>query len=235
MLGFADAQPNLQTSDSKLKMAKTQQQAYDEFMKGIWRENPVFVQVLGMCPMLAVTNSAINGLAMGLATFFVLLCSSIFVSTLKSYIPKQVRISCYIIIIATFVTVIDYTLLALVPKIHKELGAFIPLIVVNCLILGRQEAFASKNTVRMAIVDALGMAGGFLFALLALGGVREILGEGKLFGVDLFGPDFEPWVIMILPPGGFVTLGLLLLFFNWLEEKKKNLDESLAATERSSL
>ncbi len=216
-------------------MAKSQQQAYDEFMKGLWRENPVFVQVLGMCPMLAVTNSAINGLAMGLATFFVLVCSSLLVSMMKGIIPKQVRISCFIIIIATFVTVIDYTLLALVPKIHKELGAFIPLIVANCLILGRQEAFASKNTIKMAMADALGMAGGFLFALVALGGVREILGEGKLFGVDLFGPDFEPWVIMILPPGGFITLGLLLLFFNWLEEKKKSLDEAVAAAERSGL
>jgi electron transport complex protein RnfE len=207
---------------------------YQEFIKGLWRDNPVFVQVLGMCPMLAVTNSAINGVAMGGATFFVLVASSFLVASLKQWIPKQVRISTYIIIIATFVTVTDFTLAALVPAIHKELGAFIPLIVANCMILGRQEAFASKNTVRLAVVDALGMASGFLFALVALGSVREVLGEGRLFGVDLFGPQFEPWVIMILPPGGFLTLGLLLLFFSWLEERKRQLANRLAETELAS-
>jgi electron transport complex protein RnfE len=208
-----------------------QADAYQEFIKGLWRDNPVFVQVLGMCPMLAVTNSAINALAMGGATFFVLVASSILVSSLKQWIPKQVRISTYIIIIATFVTVTDFTLEALVPEIHKELGAFIPLIVANCMILGRQEAFASRNSVRLAVVDALGMASGFLFALFALGSVREILGEGRFFGVNLFGPDFEPWVIMILPPGGFLTLGLLLLFFSWVRERKEKLAEQLAETE----
>jgi len=208
-------------------MPKTKQDAYQEFIKGLWRDNPVFVQVLGMCPMLAVTNSAENALAMGGATFFVLVASSFFVSSLARWIPKQVRISTYIIIIATFVTVTDFTLEALVPRLHKELGAFIPLIVANCMILGRQEAFASRNSVRLAVVDALGMASGFLFALLALGSVREILGEGRLFGADLFGADFEPWVIMILPPGGFLTLGLLLLFFNWLSERRERLLERL--------
>lgn len=206
----------------------------EELIKGIWRDNPVFVQVLGMCPMLAVTNSAINALAMGLATFFVLVGSSFLVSAFKHLIPKQVRISCYIIIIATFVTVADYTLLALVPKIHKELGAFIPLIVANCMILGRQEAFAAKNSVRLAVLDAIGMAGGFLFALFTLGSVREILGDGRFFGLDLFGPNFEPWVIMILPPGGFLTLGIILLFFNWVKVKKDQLMEQLAAAERSN-
>jgi Na+-translocating ferredoxin:NAD+ oxidoreductase subunit E len=195
--------------------------SYQEMMKGIWRDNPVFVQVLGMCPMLAVTNSAVNALAMGLATLFVLVGSSFLVSIMRLWIPKQVRISSYIIIIATFVTIIDYSLLAVFPKIHKELGAFIPLITANCLILGRQEAFASRTTVRFAVMDALGMSGGFLFALMALGSVREILGEGALFGVSLFGPNFEPWVIMILPPGGFLTLGLILLFFNWVTEKRR--------------
>ena len=212
---------------------KKQEDVYQEFIKGLWRDNPVFVQVLGMCPMLAVTNSAINALAMGGATFFVLVASSFLVSSLKSWIPKQVRISTYIIIIATFVTVTDFTLEALVPEIHKELGAFIPLIVANCMILGRQEAFASRNTVKMAVIDALGMASGFLFALFALGAVREILGEGALFGVKLFGTDFEPWVIMILPPGGFLTLGLLLLFFNWVKERKDRLAEQLAEGELS--
>ncbi|MGB5639806.1 MAG: electron transport complex subunit E [Sedimenticolaceae bacterium] len=210
---------------------KKQEDVYQEFIKGLWRDNPVFVQVLGMCPMLAVTNSAVNALAMGGATFFVLVASSFLVSSLKSWIPRQVRISTYIIIIATFVTVTDFTLEALVPAIHKELGAFIPLIVANCMILGRQEAFASRNTVRLAVIDALGMASGFLLALFALGSVREILGEGALFGVPLFGPDFEPWVIMILPPGGFITLGLLLLFFNWVKERKDRLAEQLAQGE----
>ncbi|MBZ0171032.1 MAG: electron transport complex subunit RsxE, partial [Phycisphaerales bacterium] len=182
-------------------------------------------QVLGMCPMLAVTNSAVNGLAMGLATTFVLVGSSLLVSALRAYIPKQVRISADIIIIATFVTVADFLLKAAVPDIHKELGAFIALIVVNCLILGRQEAFASKNPIKYALVDAAGMALGFTIALVMLGGVREILGSGSLFGVGLFGPSFEPWVIMILPPGGFLMLGLLLLVFAVVKEKREKLGE----------
>jgi electron transport complex protein RnfE len=202
--------------------------AYQEFIKGLWRDNPVFVQVLGMCPMLAVTNSAVNALAMGGATFFVLVASSFLVSSLKQWIPKQVRISTYVIIIATFVTAADYSLEALLPEVHKQLGAFIPLIVVNCMILGRQEAFASRNSVPLAVLDAIGMASGFLFALFALGSVREILGDGSFFGIDLFGPDFEPWVIMVLPPGGFLTLGLLLLFFSWVKERKEQLAERLA-------
>ncbi len=208
--------------------------AYDEMIKGLWRDNPVFVQVLGMCPMLAVTNSAVNAVVMGLATFFVLVGSSFLVSSLKQWIPKQVRISVYVIIIATFVTVADYTLLALLPKVHKELGAFLPLIVANCMILGRQEAFASKHTVKFAVMDAIGMASGFMLALFALGSVREILGEGKLFGVSLFGDHFEPWVIMILPPGGFITLGLLLLLFNWVGERKKAFIAQVAAAERGN-
>ncbi len=208
-------------------MPQKKEDVYQEFIKGLWRDNPVFVQVLGMCPMLAVTNSAVNALAMGGATFFVLVVSSFLVSSLKDWIPKQVRISTYIIIIATFVTVTDFTLEALVPTIHKELGAFIPLIVANCMILGRQEAFASRNSVRLAVVDAVGMASGFLFALFSLGAVREILGEGALLGVKLFSENFEPWVIMILPPGGFLTLGLLLLFFNWMKERKDLLIQQL--------
>jgi electron transport complex protein RnfE len=216
-------------------MTKRISESYQEFTKGIWRDNPVFVQVLGMCPMLAVTNSAINALSMGLATFFVLVGSSFLVSSFKQWIPKQARISTFIIIIATFVTVADYTLLALVPKVHKELGAFIPLIVANCMILGRQEAFASKQTVRLAVMDAMGMAGGFVIALFALGAIREILGNGALFGVDLFGSNFEPWVIMILPPGGFLTLGLILLFFNWFTLKKNQFIEQVAEAERSGI
>ncbi len=193
----------------------------EEFLKGLWKENPVFVAVLGMCPALAVTNTAINSLAMGLATTFVLVSSSFLVSMLKSVIPKQVRITTYIIIIATFVTVVDFLLAAYTPTVHKELGAFIALIVVNCLILGRQEAFASKNTVGLSILDALGMSAGFTFAMLCIGIPREILGSGSLFDISLFGAGFEPWVVMILPPGGFFMLGFLLLGFNWNARRKK--------------
>jgi electron transport complex protein RnfE len=156
---------------------------------------------------------------MGLATAFVLIGSSLFVSTLRKLIPKPVRISTYIVIIATFVTVADFALKATVPAIHKELGAFIALIVVNCLILGRQEAFASRQPVHLALADATGMAAGFAFALLCLGSAREILGSGTFFGVPLFGPDFEPWIVMILPPGGFLMLGVILLVFNALAER----------------
>jgi electron transport complex protein RnfE len=192
-----------------------------EFIKGLWKENPIFVAVLGMCPSLAVTNSAINGLAMGLATTFVLIGSCVLVSMLRNAIPKQVRITTYIVIIATFVTVIDFTLEAFFPAIHKALGAFIGLIVVNCIILARQESFASKNNVVRSFLDAAGMGVGFTFALLCLGAIREVLGNGSLFGLSLFGKDFEPWIVMILPPGGFLVLGFLLLFFNWVSEQRK--------------
>jgi electron transport complex protein RnfE len=192
---------------------------YQEFVKGIWKENPVFVMVLGMCPMLAVTNTAMNAVAMAAATTFVLIGSSFLVSLLRKLIPKQVRISTYIIIIATFVTVADFTLEAVVPDIHRELGAFISLIVVNCLILGRQEAFASRHRTLVALADAAGMSIGFAFALLCLGATREIIGFGSLFGHSLFGDNYEPWVIMVLPPGGFFMLGFILLFFNWLQQR----------------
>jgi Na+-translocating ferredoxin:NAD+ oxidoreductase subunit E len=196
-------------------------QTAEEFLKGLWKENPVFVAVLGMCPALAVTNTAVNSLAMGLATTFVLSFSSLLVASFRKLIPKQVRITAFIFIIATFVTVVDFLLAAWVPDIHKELGAFIALIVVNCLILGRQEAFASKHPVRLALADALGMSLGFSFALLCIGIIREVLGSGSLFGFSLFGPGFEPWVIMVLPPGGFFALGFLLLFFNWLKRRRE--------------
>ncbi len=195
-------------------MGKDQHTDWDVLIKGLWRENPVFVAVLGMCPTLAVTNTAINSLAMAAATFFVLFFSSLLVSLLRKVIAKQVRITTYIVIIATFVSLVDMLLAALVPDIHKELGAFIALIVVNCLILGRQEAFAAKNKVGAALMDAIGMGLGFAIALLMIGVVREILGNGSLFDIPIFGTSFEPWIIMILPPGGFFTLGFLLLLFN---------------------
>ncbi|MBK6949624.1 MAG: electron transport complex subunit E [Haliscomenobacter sp.] len=190
------------------------------FLKGLWEENPIFVIVLGMCPTMAVTNTAINSLAMGMSTLVVLLGSSTLVSLFRKVIPDQVRITTYIVIIATFVTVIDFLLAALVPDVHKELGAFIPLIVVNCLILGRAEAFAARNPVGLSFLDALGMGLGFTLALLSIGIIREVLGSGSLFTISLFGKGFEPWVIMVLPPGGFLTLGFLMLGVNGLKKKK---------------
>ncbi len=181
-----------------------------DLRRGVWRENPVLVQMLGLCPTLAVTNTVANTLAMGLATFFVLIGSSVLVSLLRRRIPGEVRISTYILIIATFVTIADMVLEAVVPDVHKALGAFVALIVVNCMILGRQEAFASRQPVGRAILDAVGTSVGFIIALLMMGAVRELLGNGTLLGVSILGPAFEPWVIMILPPGGFLTLGLWL-------------------------
>jgi len=195
----------------------------DEFMKGLWRENPVFVAVLGMCPVLAVTNTAMNGLAMGAATLFVLLGSNTVVSLLRHVVPKQVRIVTYILIIATFVTIVDYLIAAISLPLHKALGAFIALIVVNCLILGRAESFASKNTIKRSVLDALGMGVGFMIALLCLGAVREVLGAGTLFGVQVVHDNFQPWVVMVLPSGGFFTLAGWLLLFNWWGGRKRRL------------
>jgi len=192
-----------------------------DLTRGFWRENPVLVQLLGLCPALAVTNTVANSLAMGLATFFVLVGSSLLVSTLKNLIPHEVRISAYILIIATFVTVADLVLAAVVPDIHKALGAFIALIVVNCMILGRQEAFASKRPVGRALLDAIGTGAGFTVALLMMGGIREILGYGTFLGRPLLGASYEPWIVMILPPGGFFTLGFILLGFGWWESRRQ--------------
>ena len=195
-------------------------QTWDQFMEGIWRQNPVFVMVLGMCPTLAVTVSAINALSMGVATLFVLVCSCGLVSLVRNIVPKEVRIATYIVIIATFVTVVDYVIQAVSLAVYDALGAFIQLIVVNCIILGRAEAHASKHPPLTAMVNALGMSLGFIIGLFALGAVREVLGAGTLFGISLFGAGFQPWVIMVLPPGGFFVLGAWLLFFAWLERRK---------------
>ena len=195
-----------------------------DFLRGIWRENPVLIQMLGLCPALAVTNTVANSLAMGLATFFVLCVSSLLISTLRRFIPHQVRISTYILIIATFVTVADMSLEAIVPDVHKALGAFIALIVVNCMILGRAEAFASKNSLGRSILDAAGMGLGFTFALLCLGVVREILGAGTLFDIPILGEGFQTWSIFLLPGGGFFTLGLwLLVFAGWSERRRQQM------------
>jgi len=193
---------------------------WSEFTEGIWRQNPVFVMVLGMCPTLAVTVSAVNALSMGLATMFVLVCSCGLVSLMRKVVPKEVRIAVYIVIIATFVTVVDYAIQAISLKLYDALGAFIQLIVVNCIILGRAEAHASKNPPLPAMINAMGMSVGFVIGLFALGAVREVLGAGTLFGVALFGPNFQPWVIMVLPPGGFFVLGGWLLLFSWIEHRK---------------
>lgn len=201
-------------------MAKTKIALSKEFLKGLWDENPVLRMLLGLCPTLAVTNSAINGLAMGLATTFVLLSSSIIISLLRKVIPHQVRIAGYIVIIATFVTVADKFLAAYLPEISKALGPYVPLIVVNCLILGRQESFASKNGVGRSIIDALGMGLGFILVLVALGGIREIFGSATLFNIQVLGDWFNPWMIMILPPGAFLTLGLLIGLGNWINDRR---------------
>jgi electron transport complex protein RnfE len=195
----------------------------EEFMEGIWKQNPVFVMVLGMCPVLAVSVSAVNALSMGIATTFVLVCSTLLVSLIRNVVPKEVRIATYIVIIATFVTVVDYLIQAISLAVYEALGAFIQLIVVNCIILGRAEAHASKNPPLKTVTNALGMGVGFTIGLFALGAVREILGAGKLFGLSLFGPDFQPWVVMVLPPGGFFVLGAWLLLFNWLKTRQPNI------------
>ncbi|MBI1352875.1 MAG: RnfABCDGE type electron transport complex subunit E [Acidobacteria bacterium] len=193
----------------------------DELVKGLWRENPVFVQVLGMCPTLAVSNTALNALAMGLATTFVLVLSNAVVSLIRNFVPKQVRITTFILVIATFVTCVDYVIQALRLDLHRALGAFISLIVVNCIILGRAESFASKNPVVPAVFDGLGMGLGFTFALLCLGSLREVLGAGRLFGVAVLPAAFEPWVVMALPSGGFFTLALWLLLFSALKRRRE--------------
>ena len=193
----------------------------DTFLRGLWQENPVFVMLLGMCPTLAVTNSAINAIGMGLATTFVLLGSGALVSLLRHWIPKQVRIASYIVIIATFVTVVDYAIHAISLELYASLGAFIQLIVVNCIILGRAEAYASKQRLLPTLVNGLGMGLGFTLALLSLGSVREILGNGTLLGYSLFGEGFQPWLVMVLPPGGFFVLGAWLLLFAWLKQRRE--------------
>ena len=192
-----------------------------EFRKGIWRDNAVFRLLLGLCPALAVTTSAENGLGMGLATTFVLVCSNIVVSSLRKFIPAKVRIPSFIVVIASFVTVVQLCMEAYFYNLHKALGIFIPLIVVNCLILGRAEAFASKHRLAPAIVDGVGMGLGFTLALFVLGAVRELFGSGTLLGFALFGPEYQPLLLMILPPGAFIAMGLLLAAMNKFDAYRK--------------
>ncbi len=194
--------------------------ATERFIQGILPENPVYRQLLGLCPTLAVTTSVENGIGMGLASTFVLICSNLLVSLLRNFIPKKVRIPAYIVIIASFVTIVDLSMQAWFFELHKSLGLFIPLIVVNCIILGRAEAFASRNPVPLALVDGIGMGLGFTLGLAVLGGVREIFGSGTLLGFPVFGPQYPPALVMILPPGAFLSLGFLLAGMNRLEEKR---------------
>ena len=190
-----------------------------EFSKGFIKENPVFVLLLGMCPTLGVTTSAINGLGMGLATTFVLLGSNVVISLLKNLIPDKVRIPAFIVIIATFVTIIDMVMAGYLPDLHAQLGLFIPLIVVNCVVLGRAEAFASKKSVVESAVDGIGMGLGFAFALTILGGAREILGSGAIFGIPLVGEDAKTMLIFVMPPGAFLALGYIIAVVNKLTAK----------------
>ncbi|MDD2714449.1 MAG: electron transport complex subunit E [Candidatus Wallbacteria bacterium] len=189
--------------------------------RGIFEDNPTFRLVLGMCPTLAVTTSAVNALGMGAATTFVLIGSNLIISLLRGVIPDKVRIPIFIVVISTFVTVVDLIMAAYTPDLHKALGIFIPLIVVNCIIIARAEVFAYKYGPGPSLLDALGMGIGFTLALLLLGSVREILGNGTIFGILLFGPRFEPALMMILPPGGFLTMALSLWLFNRISRKSE--------------
>jgi len=196
-------------------MAKTITQ---EFTKGLWAEIAPFRLVLGLCPVLGVTTTMENGIGMGIATTFVLLCSNILVSALRNIIPQKVRIACFIVIIATFVIVVELVMQAYAYPLFLKLGLFIPLIVVNCIVLGRAEAFAYKNGLLFSMADGLGIGIGFTLSLAALGGVREVLGTGTFYGASVFGPSFQPFEFMIQAPGAFVCLGLMLCIMNLFEK-----------------
>ena len=196
------------------------------FRDGVIKDNPIFVQLIGMCSVLAVTTSAKNGLAMGLAVTGVLIGSNVVISLLRKVIPDKIRIPAFIVVIATFVTIVEMFMKAYTQDLYNELGIFIPLIVVNCIILARAEAFASKNNVIASAVDGLGMGLGYTLALLILGSLREILGAGSIFDKLLFGTQFEPALIFIMPPGAFILLGILIAIFNNVRKKKKTTSEA---------
>lgn len=188
-----------------------------EFFKGFWSENPIFRLVLGLCPTLAVTTTAENGIGMGLASTFVLVCSNTVIASIRNFIPKKIRIPAFIVTIATFVTIVDLVMNGYFHALHKSLGLFIPLIVVNCIILGRAEAYASKNPVFISIVDGIGMGAGFTISLMFIGAIREIIGNGTIFNISIFGEGYLPLLLMILPPGAFIVLGVLLGLMNQIE------------------
>ncbi len=191
------------------------------FVNGLLKENPTFVLFLGMCPTLAVTTGVTNAIGMGLSTTAVLICSNLVISLLRKFIPDKIRIASYVVIIAGFVTIVEMLLKAYLPELSKSLGIYIPLIVVNCIILGRAEAFASKNNPLLSIFDGLGMGLGFTCSLTLIAAVREILGAGTFAGIPLFGDSFQPVSMMILPPGAFLTLGVLLAIINVISAKRK--------------
>ncbi len=190
---------------------------WNNFSKGFFKENAVFTLLLGMCPTLGVTSSAFNGLGMGLATTFVLVMSNLVVSLIKDFIPDKVRIPSFIVVIATFVTIVEMTMQAYVPALFDSLGLFIPLIVVNCIVLGRAESFASKNNLISSIIDGLGMGLGFAMALTILGSVRELLGSGKMFGITIYPEDYG-MLVFVLAPGAFIALGYLIAFINRIKK-----------------
>jgi electron transport complex protein RnfE len=204
---------------------KKQVSLWHEYFKGVWEINPTFKQILGTCPTLAVTVSALNGIAMALATTFVLVFSSFLISLVRKLIPNQVRIAAYIVIIASFVTIVDLVMKAQFPALSKALGPFIPLIVVNCIILGRAEAFASKNNPLRSVLDALGNGSGFFLALVVIGSIRELLGSRTILGYSILPDSFNPLVVMILPAGAFITYGLLIGFSNAYVARKKRLEQ----------
>jgi len=195
---------------------------FSAFTDGIWKNNGVFKQVLGTCPTLAITTSVKNGIGMGLATTFVLICSNIVISMIKNIVPSKVRIPVYIVVIASFVTIVDLVMNAFLHDLHKVLGLFIPLIVVNCIILGRAESYASKNSVFSSMLDGLGTGLGFTLALMILGALREILGNGSILGINLLGTSYSPAIAMIMPPGAFIGLGFIMFAINYFEKRKRN-------------
>ena len=192
-----------------------------ELVKGIWKENPVFRLALGLCPVLAVSTSIQNAIGMGAAATFVLLCSNIIISLIRKGVPPKIRIPIFIVVIATFVTIAEMVMQAYQPTLHKSLGIFVPLIVVNCVILGRAEAFASRNGLWASILDAIGMGIGFTASLIAIAAVREFLGDGKLMGFPVLPQSFEPVILMILAPGAFITMGLMLGGLNIIDARRK--------------
>lgn len=201
---------------------------------GFFKENPIFKLVLGMCPALAVTTAALNGLGMGLSTTAVLICSNVVISLLRKVIPDEIRIPAFIVVIASFVTIVGMVMEAYTPALFATLGIYIPLIVVNCIIMGRAEAFAFNNGVLDSFLDGLGMGLGFTLALTVVGAIREILGSGSIFGISLFGASFEPALIFIMPPGAFLTFGLIMALLNKFEKNRQNKAKLKSASEKDS-
>ncbi|MCM8762694.1 MAG: electron transport complex subunit E [Candidatus Omnitrophica bacterium] len=191
------------------------------FFAGIWKENPIFFLMLGLCPLLAVSSSLKDALGMGIAFIFVLTGANITVSLIRRFVPSHIRIPVFIVVIATFVTIADYSLAAYLPKLHRNLGVYLPLMVVNCIILGRAEAFASKNNIFNSALDGLGMGLGFTLAIVIIATLREIPGQGTIFGIRIFGENYKPFLIMIMPPGAFFVIGFLIALKNSIGGRKR--------------